>query len=449
MDLDELLDADEDVVAGWLGERNLLHECNCGYTVYDPDDVSSGVQEIFGDERSDEIANWADGLDRYGWLYVETSNSKHDIYHCQHCAGSELALLFDLEKIAGGMEFDETVAAPAPAVDAPLEPCVVYVDESYTEQFPRKSDGSLSFAALIVPEGAVEKLKQGVADIIQNCYRGSRPEELKYTKISKHPGLLDRVGREVAALIKSIPECAVIGIYVPSSGLFGEKLRALHAIGHYSKQAPTMDELEAIESPEAVEKGVRETTNQIAQTVASCVASYVGSRNLSGRIVFDPRNRRADELLVKVLEEILPKTPINAPLFMHEDRVVTVAPGPTMETLGNRLKIEIGAESHETPRLQLADFLAGDIRTYFGEVPELLSEATGDEPLVNKNVLFPQLFRQTELSGSTKKKMKAKGRSALTLYRERLANGNLAAYAVNGQMRNIDTDKGMVYDIMD
>ena len=320
MDLDELLDADEDVVAGWLGERNLLHECNCGYTVYDPDDVSSGVQEIFGDERSDEIANWADGLDRYGWLYVETSNSKHDIYHCQHCAGSELALLFDLEKIAGGMEFDETVAAPAPAVDAPLEPCVVYVDESYTEQFPRKSDGSLSFAALIVPEGAVEKLKQGVADIIQNCYRGSRPEELKYTKISKHPGLLDRVGREVAALIKSIPECAVIGIYVPSSGLFGEKLRALHAIGHYSKQAPTMDELEAIESPEAVEKAFAcfrdwdwtDPRNASLAVVFSQACRVTGHRAIDlsatsrGAVAEKLRSAGAQDRLVRPVLEFLP-----------------------------------------------------------------------------------------------------------------------------------------------
>ena len=72
-----------------------------------------------------------------------------------------------------------------------------------------------------------------------------------------------------------------------------EALRALRAIGPDSKPAPTVGELQEAESTEAVEKAVRETTNQIAPTVASCVASYGGSRNLSGRIVFEGANQPA------------------------------------------------------------------------------------------------------------------------------------------------------------
>ena len=118
------------VARWWRGERNLLHECNGGYPVYDPDDVSSAVQEVFGDKRSDEIADWANGLDGYCWLDVASSNSKHDSYHCQPCDGSEWALLFNREKIARGMGSEETDVAPAPVADAPKEPYVVYVDES-------------------------------------------------------------------------------------------------------------------------------------------------------------------------------------------------------------------------------------------------------------------------------------------------------------------------------
>jgi hypothetical protein len=452
MELDDLLDGKEAEIEDWLREKNLLHECNCGYKVYDVDEVNGAVQDEWGDKRCEDIYQWACDLsNRYGWMWIESSSPKHGIYHCQYCAESELSLLSDLEKIADGAcaTEEDGSAATAPVVETGKGPCVVYVDESYSDQYPRKAGGSLSFGALIIPESSVDKVSRGVEAIIQKCYHGSRPEELKYTRISKRPGLLDRVGREVAELIKSIPDSAVIGIYVPQSGLFGERLRALRAVGHYSRQPPTEEELTAVESTEAVEAAVRDTTNQIAHTIASCVGSYLGSRNLSGRIVFDPRSRRADEPLIKVLEEILPKTPINAPLIMHQDRVVTVWPGPGMDVLGDRLKIEICGTSHETPGLQLADFLAGDIRTYFEEVPELLSEATGDEPLVNKNVLFPQLFRHSILTDATRKKSMAKGRSALPLYRERLANGNIAAYTINGQMRNIDLKRGAVYDIMD
>jgi hypothetical protein len=89
--------------------------------------------------------------------------------------------------------------------DAPTEqPWVVYIDESYTNEFPRIPDGSLSFGALIIPESAVLTVEQGVAGIISANYRGSKPDELKYSAISRHAGLLEGVGRSVAKCIDRV-----------------------------------------------------------------------------------------------------------------------------------------------------------------------------------------------------------------------------------------------------
>lgn len=451
MELDELFQGSESEIAEWLRERDLLHECDCGYTVYDEDGVAQAVQEEFGDERCDEINKWAWNLSNdYGWLWLdESSKPQRGIYHCQHCADSEWSLLMDMEKLAEAAGHDgeaDSVEAEKP----PGEPCIVYVDESYSEQFPRKTDGSLSFAAFIVPESAVEQVQKGVEGIFQNCYsKGSKPKELKYSQISKHGGLLERVGRQVAELIKSIPGGAVLAIYVPRSGLFGEHRRSLQAVGHYERKPPTTEELAAVESTQAIEEAVRETADKLAHTLIACVGNYLAARNVTGRIVLDPRNKRVDAQLVKALEDLLPRMPVNAPLIPHLDAVVSMPPHPAMERLGDRLKIEVTGNSHQTHGLQIADFIAGDVRTFFEEVPELLTEATTDTPLVNKRVLFPQLFRKSELCEATLKKAQAPGKSSLPLYRGCLAKGLVSCYASNGQMRNIDLADGAIYDMMD
>jgi hypothetical protein len=451
MKLDELIEGSEVEIAEWLRDRNLLHECDCGYTVYDEDGVAQAVQEEFGDGRCDEINRWACNLaNDYGWLWLdETSEPEHGIYHCQHCAGSEWSLLMDMEKRAEAAGGDDEPSV-AKTVKPPSEPCIVYVDESYSEQFPRKADGSMSFAAFIVPESAVEQVRQGVEDIFRNCYRkGSNPKELRYSQISKSGGLLERVGRRVAELIKSIPGCAVLAIYVPRSGLFGEQRRSLQAVGHYESKPPTAEELAAVESTKAVEAAVRTTADHLAHTLIGCVGNYLAARNATGRIVLDPRNKRADAPLVKELEHRLPAIPVNAPLIPHLDAVVSLPPHPNMERLGDRLKIELTGNSHQTPGLQIADFIAGDVRTFFVEVPELLTEATTDSPLVNKRVLFPQLFRTSKLSDVTLTKAKTPGKSALPLYRACLANDLVSCFARNGQLRNIDLKQGSIHDIMD
>lgn len=447
MNLDELLEGDDAKAETWLSNQGLLHICDCGYTVYYVDEVNGAVQDVWGDERCDEIYQWAcDLANRFGWLWIEKSDPEHDIYHCQHCAESEWSLLLDLEKIAASREGPSD---PPRAEATNPEPVVVFIDESYTNQFPREPEGSLSLCAFIVPESELATVQQGVADIMRTAYRGSPPAELKYAQISRRPGLLERVGQGVADLIHQIPSSRILGIYVPRSGLFGERRRALRAVGHYTKEAPSPAELGAVESTAAVEAAVRGTVNHIAQTIAVCVGNYLGAHNLTARIIFDPRNRRADEPLAEALADILPRLPINAPLIPHQDAVVTLPPGAAVERLGDRATVEFTGTSQETPGLQIADFLAGDLRTFFDDMPELLTEATGDEPLVNKRMLFPQLFRSTAIRPSTVRKLRRKAKSAVPLYRDHFVNHLVSCYAINGQMRNIDLEHGMIYDIMD
>ena len=83
-------------------------------------------------------------------------------------------------------------------------------------------------------------------------------------------------------------------------------------------------------------------------------------------------------------------------------------------------------------------------------MPEILSDGTVDQPLVNSRVLFPEVFRPTPLGEATKQKIAGYlGRSVLPHYRAKLVNDIVSCYARNGQMRNVDLAAGVAYDIMD
>jgi hypothetical protein len=454
MKLDDLLDADEYELSEWLRKNNLIHNCDCGYTVYDPDSVEAVVQRRWGDRRWKEINAWACDLsNRYGWLFIENSKPEYGIYHCQYCADSEWSLLMDLEKMAegpGGKKPKVAKATSARPAGKRREKYLVYVDESYSNEFPRLPGGSLAIAAFIVSERDSKALHPGLQKIMAEAYRGQQPNELKYSKVAKRPGLLERVGRGVSELISSLPSAALIVLHVPSEGLLTEGVRVVRALAHYARKAPTKLALKQAASKKVVEDAVRNAVNRMAQTTASAVAQFIGSRNLRADILFDPRSDKVDQLLQKELGYLLPKIPINTPLIPHAGTIVMPPPSKNMERLGRRIAVKISLSSEQSAGLQIADFIAGDIRAFFSEVPEPLLEGTSDKPLVNSRVLFPEAFRPSSLSAGTKQKIENyKGKSVFPLYRGKLVNGLVACFALNGQMRNVDFDHGVIYDIMD
>ncbi len=452
MKLDELLEGTESIIAEWLSRKGLLHECDCGYQVYDPDSVSEAVLHRFGDRRSDEIYDWACNLsNQFGWLFIESSQPEHDIYHCQHCAESEFSLMMDMMKIAElaerrGSKPKKKSARPRTR----REKYVVYIDESYTNEFPRKPGGSLALAALIVSKKEAAKLDAGLAQIVTDAYRGNVPKEIKYTKLAKHPRLLEQVGRGISELISSLSTSAIILIHVPSDGLIQEAVRVVRAVASYSKMPPSPAELSDAASHEKVEEAVRGAVSRLAHTISGAVGQFLGSRGLSGEIWFDPRSKKLDEELHRQLARFLPLTPINTPLIPHAGTIVMPPPSRAMPRLGRRVTVKFATSSHKSAGLQIADFLAGDIRTFFADVPEILIDGTIDQPLVNSRVLFPEVFRPTPLKETTRQKIAAyRGPSLLPHYRQKLVNSLVSCYAKNGQMRNVDLDAGMAYDIMD
>lgn len=68
-----------------------------------------------------------------------------------------------------------------------------------------------------------------------------------------------------------------------------------------------------------------------------------------------------------------------------------------MEALGNRVECKFDQHSHECHGLQIADFLAGDIRTFFEETQQLLDYAISTKPLINKRVILPQVFNAEQV----------------------------------------------------
>ena len=258
------------------------------------------------------------------------------------------------------------------------------------------------------------------------------------------------MGSRVVKLLDEIPEACVLGIFVPQSGYFGEKRRSIKAVSHYKGSTPSDAELERVESTNSINDAVRHAANDAARLIASCVSSFVGSRGAFAKIVFDPRIKQLDEALVSGLEATLPNIPGNVPLFRHGDAIVTAWPNANSQRLGNRVRYELLRSSHKSRRLQLSNFLAGDIRTFFNETQELLDAVTSAAPLVNRKVLFPEAFRVGRISSEIMAKVHNRtGKSFLRQYRDRLVDGLISYYTCNGQMRNFNTETGDVFDLMD
>lgn len=451
MKLDELLDGDERVVSEWMRKKDLLHHCDCGYLVYDEEEVSSAVQRRWGDRRCDEIFEWACDLsNQFGWMSVESAIPEKGIYHCQHCAESELSLLLDMEALASRRGNEKVPQSTPTGEGLPVERLVIYLDESYSEQFPRKEGGSFAYGAVILPESQIPAIEGAVAQILKEVYRSTPPKELKYNKIDKSPRLLKQVGERVVRLLRETPGLNIVGLFVPRSGFFGERRRSIQAVADYARKSPLAEDLAAVDSAAAIEAAVRSAANDIAQALVGCLASHIGGRNASARLIFDPRSKELDEPLIAALKTFLPKVPIDSLCIRHGDAIVTNWPTQGYESLGNRVAVELKQSSHDCRGLQLADFLAGDIRAFFGEAHELLDVAQYSHPLTNRRVLFPEIFRAGKITVQCRAKLEQQsGKSFLPLYREQLVNGLISYYTRNGQMRNLNTLTGDIFDLMD
>jgi len=451
--LDDLFDGSERAITDWLLARDLLHKCDCGYSVYSVDAVNEAAQEEYGDKWCDKIFNWACNLsNQFGWMWEEGSIADLDIYHCQYCAESELSLLFDLHSITSRTATKGTPRNVKSVGEGKIrgQKYNVYIDESYSPEFPRKVGGSYAYAAVIVPETQLKALQKTVSETISNTYRGAAPKELKYKRYSKRPRLLGKVGPFLSKFLTETPGVAVTVLYVPSDGYFSEKARTVGILDYYKGKVSNIADIVRTRSDEEVEKAVREAWRSFAFTLAACVAQYIVSINGKAKLFFDPVNAEHDHPSFAMIEEILPKLPIEEPLLRHGDKILTVWPSKTDKRLKKRVRLAKSRSSEKSAGLQVADFVAGDLRTFFDENPEFMDAAITKELLINKNVLFPQSHFVKPVSGDLMKKILAKtGSSFLYQYRSALAHGLISYYTSNGHMRAFDTVNAEFRDMVD
>jgi len=276
------------------------------------------------------------------------------------------------------------------------------------------------------------------------------PEELKYQKYSKHPGLLKKVGNRISEFLTRTPGVTAIGLYVPRDGYFAEKARSYQAFDYYEGKAPDFDDIAKIKSQERIDRAVREAWRDFAFTLAACVGNYIAGQKGQAKLYFDPVSAKHDHPSFAMIREVLPKIPIDEPTIRQGNKILTVWPSEKAKRLKKRIRLAQSLPSEQCPGLQVADFVAGDLRTFFDENQEFLSAALTQELLINKNVLFPQTnFIKTVSPGLTEKVTRKTGKSFLPKYRSALAKGLISYYTSNGHMRALDTVNAEFRDLVD
>lgn len=456
MKLDDLICGEEEIIREWLNSNELLHQCTCGYVVYDPDDVIDAVQDAFGDSRCDEIFDWAYKLsNEFDWMFLKTSNPKFGIYHCHYCNGSEHGMISDIMIMSEALPIDKvkvinTEESKIPSDSNSSAKYLVFIDESYSDEYPRKLEGSICVAAIIIPESSYGKLGDELKKNIRLFYRSKPPKELKYIKYKKSGRLLDCIGKCIIQLIYAIPDCYVVGLYVPREGLFSEKKRSIKAVSIYGKSSPDPVELSEVKSEDSIEKAVRNVVSEMTRTVIFCAGTFCAHRNSSAHFILDPRNSGTDAKLIEEIGKILPKLFKNRLRFIIGDSLVTTYPRYDHERLGDRFIFSNDKSSEESFGLQLADFFAGDIREFFNNSTELLDFSCTDEMLVNKNVMFPNIAKITDIPSKIMNYFVNRvDASFFPKYRHKLANGIISYFTRNGHMRNCDLINWKVHDLID
>lgn len=385
-----------------------------------------------------------------GGFFLESSKPEYEIYHCQYCEGSEWSMIMDMMTIAEASEGNSTTAVTSDSDVKAGEHLHVFIDESYTPEFPRKRGGGLAYGALIVPEREIGSIEEGVANILQSTYRGSRPEELKYNKVKDNPSRLEKIGSMLVELLGKIRDAKLIVLYVPQEGFWSEQERSIKAVAEYESTVPDDNELKNVYSDESFQKAMRNAVSKLAQTVAACIAQHIASRNSTATIYFDPRTKVIDAELRAELGNFLPNMPVNVPFFRQGDSILTIPPSSSMERFGNRASFRTDTPSKESAGLQIADFIAGDLRRFFEENPKLLHAELSKDIVMNKNILLPKVNRISHLSGDLLDSLKNKnGTSHLPNYSKYIVNHLIANYSFNGQMRTINAITGEIFDLID
>jgi hypothetical protein len=333
---------------------------------------------------------------------------------------------------------------------------LVFVDESFYRFFGFDAmDGNFCHAALGVPVDNYARL-QGLLEPVLQAYNrqvhhasGVIPREIKFTVLRTLP-LQFRL-RFTRELVSALIETGgfVSGFYTPTQGMIMERVRVNllderdevpedHAALYSVAQAELLAQFRGV--------GQSELITLLLTLPFAAVTNFLKSFDCVFRVRYDPRQEEEDQI-------------VRASIADYMDRLMRL-PDPFGHT-GIYLGMESDIRSHDDVGLQLADVFAGEVRDFFRNNPESLTEAAtptlikpgSDEPLQHFEEAENRIFKTGVLSpmsrGLARKLIRKNRATVLSYYYPVLAAGMLTCITGMGQERHLELPTRMIFDLLD
>jgi hypothetical protein len=333
---------------------------------------------------------------------------------------------------------------------------IIFVDESFHRFFGFDTpDGNFCHGALGVPSHNYARLRGQMQSVVDDYCRkvrrltGDAAREVKFSMLRRLP-LRFRLSftRE---LVRGLAGAGgfVAGFFSSTRGTVMEHVRTdlLDAAGEVPNDHHAMYDAARAELRERFQgAGQVELISNLLLTPFSSFVSFLGSFDCVFRVRYDPRQEDEDAAVRDALTNYMGMLVRVPELFGNDPRF---------------LGMDINTPSHDDLGLQLADVVAGEVREFFRNSPEALTESAtlrlitpdSDEPHQVFTPLSGRLVKTSVLSpmspGLARRLVRRNSANLVSYYYPILSSGILSCVTDTGQLRLLEIPTRLVLDALD
>jgi hypothetical protein len=278
---------------------------------------------------------------------------------------------------------------------------------------------------------------------------GEAAEEVKYSSLRRLP--IPYQAKFTRTLVSKLKETGgfVAGFYSSTRGIVMERVRTNlldeaaevpidHAALYDTARLELLDQFQGV--------GQSAILTMLLLTPFVSISSLLRSFDCTFRVRYDPRQGDEDRAVREALADYMSRL-VNVPdLF-----------GPVSNYLG----MEANISSHDDLGLQLADVIAGEVREFFRNNPEGLTESAtlrlitpeSDEPVQRFEKIGDIVFKKgvlTAMSTALAEKLVRKNpENPISYCYPILAAGMLTCVTATGQLRDLEIPTRLISDLLD
>jgi hypothetical protein len=358
----------------------------------------------------------------------------------------------------------QIVTVPRPSETSPAtsavkrhrnETYLLFMDETFRAFFGlERPQGYMCYAAVGIPELEYEYVKRALAKVFteyESYVVGDAGIKLKEFKFEDFKKLLREQREILASKIGKIIKLAdgfIFGFFTHVAGIVMERVRTnlvgeAHEVpsDHKALYDAAVAELRA----ELEGVGQSETIEQMLRLPLSAMCHFLEESQCKFRLFCDPREAKEDKAVHSGVDDYVRNhfgraLPKEAALYLGMDN---------------------SHPSHTELGLQLADMLAGEVRSLFEAHPGLVTECTRLELVQGSSRedvewwetslgLYQKLGHLAKMADELVRAVsRVDGSNCFPLYRHSLAAGLLTCYTDLGQPRHIEVFEGNFFQQLD